>query len=267
MAILNATPDSFYVGSRGPTLETAVAAIEAGAAVLDVGAESTRPGAEPVSAEEQIRRAVPLIRAIRGRDGRVAITIDTTSADVAAAALDAGADAINDVSAGRDDPGMLAMAAKRRCGIVLMHRLAAPRRDKYSDQYVGGEPEYGDVVTEVREFLRERAEATLAAGVVREGIVVDPGLGFGKTVEQNMELIRRTNEIVALGYPVLSGLSRKSFVGRVSLGRDSTPEERLHGTLALSAAHLRSGATILRVHDVAPHVELLRALTAMGQQA
>jgi dihydropteroate synthase len=267
MAILNATPDSFYAGSRGPTVETAVLAARSGAAVLDVGAESTRPGAEPVSADEQVRRAVPLIEAIRRLDGRVAITIDTTSSVVAAAALDAGADAINDVSAGRDDPAMLALAGERRCGIVLMHRLAAPTRDKYSDRYAGEEPEYGEVVADVREFLRERADAAIAAGVAREGIIVDPGLGFGKTVEQNMELIRRTGEIASLGYPVLSGLSRKSFVGRVSLGRDSTPEERLDGTLALSAAHLRSGASILRVHDVAPHVELLRALTAMGPQA
>lgn len=261
MAILNATPDSFYAGSRSPTMETARAAIGAGAPILDIGAESTRPGAEAVAPEEQIARAAPLIRSIRESDGRVGITIDTTSSVVARAALDAGADAINDVSAGRDDPDMFGLAAARRCGIVLMHRLTRPRQDKYSDRYEsgGGGPEYGDVVREVRDFLMGRAEAAMGAGVPREGIVLDPGLGFGKTVEQNLELIERTAEIRALGFPVLSGLSRKSFVGRVALGRDSAPEERLEGTLALSALHLKTGASILRVHDVREHVELLRA--------
>src|SRR5262249_13293529 len=133
MAILNATPDSFYAGSRSPTLETAERAVEDGAAILDIGPESTRPGAEPMTADEQVRRAVPLTAAIREADATIAITIDTTIAGVARAALDAGADAINDVSAGRDDPGTLALAAERRCGIVLMHRLAPPRQDKYSD--------------------------------------------------------------------------------------------------------------------------------------
>jgi dihydropteroate synthase len=265
MAILNATPDSFYAGSRHPTLETAERAIADGAVILDIGPESTRPGAEPVPDEEQVRRAVPLIKAIRGTNSAVAITIDTTSAEVARAALDAGADAINDVSAGRDDPGMFALAAARRCGIVLMHRLAPPRRDTYSDRYEGGAaPAYTDVVEEVRDFLRERAGAAMGAGVARESIVLDPGLGFGKTVEQNMELIRRTAEIGALGFPVLSGLSRKSFVGRVTLGRDSTPEERLGGTLALSGEHLAAGASILRVHDVREHARLLRELFAGG---
>jgi dihydropteroate synthase len=264
MAILNVTPDSFYSGSREPTLETAMRAIEDGAAILDIGPESTRPGSEPVPAEEQIRRAVPLIKAVRQQGSKVAITIDTTSAGVAAAALDAGADAINDVSAGLDDPRMLALAAERRCGMVLMHRLAPPAKDRYSDQYAGAAPVYADVVREVRDFLRERADVAVAAGVARGGIVLDPGLGFGKSVEQNLDLIRRTQEIAALGSPVLSGVSRKSFVGRVSLGRDSTPGERLNGTLALSVMHLLAGASILRVHDVREHFEMLRAVRSFS---
>jgi dihydropteroate synthase len=259
MAILNVTPDSFYAGSRAPTLESALRAIADGAAVLDIGPESTRPGAQPVPAQEQIRRAVPLIEAIRAENSRVAISIDTTSADVARAALDAGADAINDVSAARDDPSMFSLAAERACGIVLMHRLAPPANDRYSDQYTHAQPGYADVVAEVGDFLRLRADAAMAAGVSRESIVLDPGLGFGKTVDQNLELIRRTPELAALGFPILSGLSRKSFVGRVSLGRDSTPDERLPGTLKLSAAHLLAGASVLRVHDVREHAEVLRA--------
>jgi dihydropteroate synthase len=260
MAILNATPDSFYAGSRGPTRETALRASADGAAILDIGAESTRPGSAPVPGDEQIKRAVPLIEAIRSADPRTPISIDTTSALVAAAALDAGADAINDVSAGLDDPGMIPLAASRGAGIILMHRLAPPAKDRYSDQYRGGAPAYADVVREVRAFLESRAGAAVAAGVARASIVIDPGLGFGKTVDQNLELIRRTGELAELGFPVLSGLSRKSFVGRHVLKRDSTPDERLEGTLMLSREHLKAGASILRVHDVAEHAALLRAM-------
>ncbi len=255
MAILNATPDSFYAGSRHPTLNTALAAINAGAAILDIGPESSRPGSDPIPADEQIRRAIPLIAAVRAADPNIAITIDTTSSQVAAAALDAGADAINDISAGRDDPQMFPLAAARNCGLILMHRLVIPKRDRYSDQYTSDPPMYGDdVVHEVGEFLRERSEAAIAAGVARERIVVDPGLGFGKTVEQNLELIQNTGTFVAMGYPVLSGLSRKSFVGRVYNKRgDTKPEERLPGTLALSRQHLAYAAPPSSgVHDTCP---------------
>jgi dihydropteroate synthase len=270
MAILNATPDSFYAGSRHPTLDTALAAINAGAAILDIGPESTRPGSEPIPADEQIRRAIPLIVAVRAADPNIAITIDTTSAQVAAAALDAGADAINDISAGRDDPQMFPLAAARACGLILMHRLVIPKQDRYSDQYASGgatdaAPIKGDVVKEITAFLLARAAAAQAAGVASERIVLDPGLGFGKTVEQNLELIQRTPEIAALGYPILSGLSRKSFVGRAHLHRDSAPEERLPGTLALSRQHLARGASILRVHDVPEHMALLQELDTPQQ--
>jgi dihydropteroate synthase len=262
MAILNATPDSFYEGGRAATVDAALRAVADGAAVLDIGGESTRPGSAAVAAAEQIRRVVPLISAVRAQSG-VAITVDTTSAEVAAAALDAGANGINDVSAGLEDAGMLRLAAARGAGIVLMHRALRPSADRYSDQYASS-PMDGDVVAEVIAFLKARAEAALAAGVAREGIVLDPGLGFGKTVEQNMELIRRTGELAALGFPVLSGISRKSFVGRVSLGRDSTPGERLAGTLALTVLHRLAGASVFRAHDVGEVSEVLRAAAAVG---
>lgn len=264
MAILNVTPDSFADGGRFASPEEAAGAAhraaEEGAAAIDVGGESTRPGAQRVPAAEQTRRVVPVIELIRraGPAAGLVITVDTTSAEVARAALDAGADAVNDVSAGLDDAEMLLLCARRGAGIILMHRLLPPAADRYSDRY-DAQPRYEDVVAEVVRFLGERAAAALAAGVAPESLVVDPGLGFGKSVAQNMELIERTREIAAMGYPVLSGLSRKSFVGRVSLGRDSMPSERLAGTLALSTLHMRSGARLFRVHDVREHAAALRA--------
>jgi len=270
MAILNVTPDSFSDGGRlmvpHAAAEAAAVAVAAGARVLDIGGESTRPGAAGVSADEQVQRVVPAILAIRGRGGalaEVAITVDTTSAEVAEAALAAGADAVNDQSAGLDDAGMLAVCAGRGCGVVLMHRPRKSAAESFSDQYREA-PHYEDVVGEVAAFLRERAEAAVAAGIGRDQIVVDPGLGFGKTVEQNLALIHGTARIVELGYPVMSGLSRKSFVGRVTLGRDSEPSERLAGTVAMSAFHVWCGARICRVHDVAEHVEALRAVSRLA---
>ncbi len=275
MAILNATPDSFYAGSRvedvGASVERAQKFVSEGAAILDIGAESTRPGAAPVSAVEQIERAVPMIRAIRAADGAlgsIPISIDTTRSEVALAALDAGADAINDVSAGLDDPAMFALAEERNAGIVLMHRLRMPSTDSYSDQYKKA-PMAGDVVMEVRNFLLLRTRAAMDAGVRADAIVVDPGLGFGKSVEQNLELIRRTGEIAQMGFVVLSGLSRKSFVGRAEAGNGGSdgqnePGDRLAGTLALSLAQVLAGARICRVHDVSAHARSFRAAEAGG---
>jgi dihydropteroate synthase len=200
--------------------------------------------------------------AIRSRLANVAITVDTTSAEVAEAALAAGADAINDISAGLDDEGMLALSAAWGAGLVLMHRLVRPKLDRYSDQYESG-PVYADVVADVRAFLAERAGAAQAAGVPAERIVLDPGMGFGKTVEQNLLLLKGTGAIASLGHPVLSGISRKSFVGRVSLGRDSQPEERLSGSLALSVLHYQSGARVFRVHDVPEHMAALSAAASV----
>lgn len=266
MAILNTTPDSFSDGGRhlalAAALERARTAAAEGADVLDIGGESTRPGAARVSAEEQIARVAPVIREIRAHGLFPGpITVDTTLAAVARAALDAGADGVNDVSAGLDDPGMLPLVAERGCGVVLMHRLVPPDRDRYSDQHEGP-PEYRNVVEFVRTFLADRLAAAVAAGVRADAIVLDPGLGFGKTVEQNLELIRGTGRLVELGRPVLSGISRKSFAGRVGLGRDSAPSERLASSLALGVLHLAHGARLFRVHDVRAHVEALRAAWA-----
>ncbi len=265
VAILNVTPDSFAdggkLGSPEDAARAAAEAVGAGAVMLDIGGESTRPGAARVGEGEQIRRVVPPIEAIRSAGLDVPISVDTTRSGAARAALDAGADAVNDVSAGTEDDAMLALCAERGCGLVLMHRLAPPAEDSYSDEYHRA-PEYADVVADVRAFLGARLRAATDAGIDASRVVLDPGLGFGKSVEQNLELIERTGELVSLGRPVLSALSRKSFVGRASLGRESSPGERLAGTLALSAAHLRAGARLFRVHDVAEHAEALAAAWA-----
>lgn len=269
IAILNLTPDSFHTGARftdpGAAVAHAEHAVAHGADMLELGAESTRPGSAPVAPDEQLARLLPVLarlRAPRGPMTGIPLSIDTSSAAVAGAALDAGADVINDVSAGRDDPAMLPLVASRGAGIVLMHRLRPPSADSYSDRYADA-PAYRDLVEDVRGFLEARTGAAVGAGIDPGAIVIDPGLGFGKTVEQNLALLRATPRLAALGHPVLSALSRKSFVGRVSLGRDSTPEERLEGTLALSVAHLHSGTRLFRVHDVREHAAALRAAWAV----
>jgi dihydropteroate synthase len=268
IAILNVTPDSFHDGGVLTDAYAAVAAarkaVADGADALDIGGESTRPGAQRVPADEQVRRTMPVIQAIRRAGGPLAtipISIDTTLGSVARAALDAGADAINDVSAGTEDEGMFALAAERRAGLILMHRLRPPGDDSYSTQYAQP-PRYDDVVAAVRGFLAARA--AIERGVSREAIVIDPGLGFGKTVEQNLELIRRTRELAALGFPMLSALSRKSFTGAYGGLRDSTPQDRLPPTLELSVAHLHAGALLFRVHDVAAHAKALAAVWETG---
>ncbi|MBI1303807.1 MAG: dihydropteroate synthase [Phycisphaera sp.] len=257
MGVVNMTPDSFSDGGRFATVDEAFAhamqLVDEGAGILDIGGESTRPGAEPVAADEQIRRVVPLIARIRTRSN-TAISVDTTSATVAEAALEAGADIVNDVSAGADDPAMLPLVARRGVGIVLMHRLAAPREDSYSDRYER-EPVYGDVVRAVCDHLLARVDAAIGAGVARDCIALDPGLGFGKSVAQNYELLARTSELAALGYPVLVGASRKSFLGAVS-GR-SDPEQRIIGSVVAAVAAFGGGARIVRAHDVGAHREAL----------
>ena len=257
MGVVNMTPDSFSDGGQFASVEEALAhalqLVDEGATIIDVGGESTRPGALPVSVDEQIRRVVPLIARIRSRSN-VAISIDTTSATVAHAALEAGADIVNDVSAGGDDPEMFRLVAKRGAGIVLMHRLVAPGDDTYSDRYAK-EPVYGDVVRDVCDFLVERVDAAINAGIARDLIAVDPGLGFGKSVSQNYELLARTSEIAALGFPVLIGASRKSFLGAVS-GRND-PEQRIIGSVVAAVAAYGGGARIVRAHDVGAHREAL----------
>lgn len=287
MAIVNVTPDSFSDGGAYPSTDDVVRAaarmLEQGADLLDLGGESTRPGAHSVAPEEQIRRVVPAIVAIRRELGDAfPITIDTTRSAVARAAFDAGADALNDISAASDDPEMLPMIARKARGVVLMHRLRPSASDRYSTQYLHP-PQYRDqassgsdadgqvasgVVEVVGAYLRDRLAASLAAGIARGAIVLDPGLGFGKSVDDNLRLIARTRELCALGCPVLSGLSRKSFTAHVGgVPSDRPMRDRVSASVGLSIAHLHAGAMIFRVHDVAEHVQALRsAWSTIGVQ-
>jgi dihydropteroate synthase len=245
MGIVNVTPDSFSDGGlffdAEDALKQGITLAEEGADILDVGGESTRPGAEPVNAEEEISRVVPVISALRERVD-TPISIDTTKAEVALAALDAGADIVNDVSAGRLDPEMLPLVSERAVPIVLMHMLGEPRTMQQG-------PRYDDVTRDVKAFLKERADGALAAGVARDKIVIDPGFGFGKTHEHNLELLRNFRRFTELGYPVLAGTSRKSFIGTTL---DLPVTERLEGTAATVALAVANGAAIVRVHDVGP---------------
>lgn len=250
MGVLNVTPDSFSDGGLhldpGAAVKAAIAMAEAGASIIDVGGESTRPGADRIAADEQIRRVVPVIEAIR-RESDVPISIDTTLGEVALAAIDAGANAINDVSAGLEDPTILRIAAETGAGLVLMHRRLPPEEDRYSDRYENP-PVYGDVVAEVTAFLLDRAASAEAAGVTPAAIALDPGLGFGKSVQQNFALLARMGEIASLGRPLLLGASRKSFIGAVS-GEDQPPK-RVPGSVVAAVVGWSAGARILRVHDV-----------------
>jgi dihydropteroate synthase len=263
LGVLNVTPDSFSDGGRHRGVDEALAhalrMIDEGASIIDVGGESTRPGAARVPAAEQIDRTALVIEAIAARS-TVPISIDTTSSEVAAAALDAGASIINDVSAGRDDDRMLPLAGSRGCGLILMHRLFPPGEDRYSDRYEKP-AEYGDVVADVRAFLMLRVASAIDAGVEARAIVIDPGRGFGKSVAQNYELIARIGELVATGHHVLSAASRKSFIGAVS-GVEQ-PADRVAGSVAISVAHWLAGVRLFRVHDVAAHREALAVAAAI----
>ena len=261
--VLNVTPDSFSDGGRyldpPSAVERAGELIAQGADGIDVGGESTRPGARAVALEVELERVLPVIEAIGSR-WDVPISIDTTKAEVAQAALERGASTINDVSAGRLDPQMLPLAAETGCELVLMHMRGTPR-----DMQV--DPRYGDVVSDVLEFLRERAGAALAAGVAPERLWIDPGIGFGKGLEHNLELLRRLAELRSLGLPLYVGVSRKSFIGKLNSqsGRGGEPAEaRLGGTAAAVAACVRAGAEALRVHDVAIMAEAARVARAIG---
>ena len=251
MGILNVTPDSFSDGGRfvdpGAALDRALGMATQGADIIDVGGESTRPGAAPVPADEERRRVLPVVEAIRAQS-EVLISIDTSKAAVARAALDAGAGIVNDVTAGRGDMDMLPLAAKAGAGVVLMHMLGAPRS-------MQEDPRYEDVTQEVCRFLADRARAAEEAGVARGAIAVDPGIGFGKTLEHNRTLLRRLPDLVGLGYAVLVGHSRKSFIGGAL---DLAVEERLEGTLAVTAWAVMKGAGIVRVHDAAPNARVVR---------
>ena len=257
MGILNVTPDSFSDGGDFSDPAAAVArAVEMaaqGANIIDIGGESTRPGAEPVSAAEEIRRTLPVVEGIRAQSD-VFISIDTMKAEVALRALEAGADIINDVSAFEADLNMVEVAAKTRAGVVLMHMKGVP-------QTMQDEPNYGDVVPEVCTYLEGRLDFAAKRGVRHDRMVIDPGIGFGKTGEHNLELLRGLPELAGCGSPILVGASRKSFIGQV-LGR-SNPAVRLAGSLGVAAWAAMQGAHILRVHDVIDTCDVCRLVDTL----
>jgi dihydropteroate synthase len=264
MGIVNVTPDSFSDG--GAFLQAAAAIahglelVVEGAEILDIGGESTRPGAEPVSEQEELRRVVPVIEGLASAGTTAQISIDTSKAKVAAAALDAGASLVNDVSAFRADPEMAGVVADSGAECCLMHMLGEPRTMQRN-------PRYGDVVDEVRAFLEERLRFAVGEGVAEERVMLDPGIGFGKTVAHNLELLRRLGELAALGRPLVIGTSRKSFLGRIAADAASLDEplderHRLAGTIATNVLALERGASVFRVHDVAPVREALAVAAA-----
>lgn len=258
MGIVNVTPDSFSDGGRFAQAEAAVAhglqLAEDGADILDVGGESTRPGAEFVSPEEELARVIPVIEGLR-RQTSALISVDTNKAEVARRALDAGADIINDITALQGDPAMAAVAAQSGAGLVLMHMQGTPRTMQAA-------PHYEDVMGEIAAFLKARMAAAEAAGVAPEQIALDPGIGFGKTLPHNLEIFQRLGELAALGRPVLMGPSRKAFIGKVLGGLPA--DQRLEGTAAAVTASILAGAWIVRVHDVRELARVARVADALA---
>jgi dihydropteroate synthase len=256
MGVLNVTPDSFYDGGRHEAAPAAVeharVLIEEGADVLDIGGESSRPGAEPVPPDRELSRVLPVIRAVRDFSD-IPLSIDTTKAAVAAEALDAGADWINDISAGRFDSGMAPLAARRGCPVVLMHSRERPGTMQQA-------PHYDDVVGEVRRELTASVAVFREAGVAGANIILDPGIGFAKRLIDNIVLLRELGTLIELGYPLLVGTSRKSFIGRIT-GREA--DQRLWGTLGSVGAAWARGARMFRVHDVAATRDFLMVLSAI----
>jgi dihydropteroate synthase len=261
MGVVNVTPDSF---SDGGAFEDPIAAIAhgrrlaaEGAHILDIGGESTRPGADPVTVEDELERVVGVLEGLAGLRLGVQLSIDTMKLPVAEAALDAGATYVNDVTAFRHDPELAGLVADRGVDCCLMHMLGEPRT-------MQADPRYDDVVDEVKAFLEARMAAAIREGVAEDRIQLDPGIGFGKTLAHNLELLRRIDEIVALGRPVVLGTSRKTFIGRLT-GRDVT--ERVYGTLATNVLALERGARVFRVHDVAATADaLVVAAATLAQQ-
>jgi dihydropteroate synthase len=253
MGVVNATPDSFSDGDAFASADEAAAHGERlaaeGAAIVDVGGESTRPGADAVAADEEMSRVLPVIAALRGRVD-VPISVDTSKARVAAAALKAGASIVNDVWGFQRDSEMARVVADSGAAAALMHNRASV------------DPEL-DIVADILAFLSRSIEIALAAGVAEERLLVDPGFGFGKTPAQNLQLIRRLRELAALGRPVLLGVSRKSTIGWIT--GQKTPVERLAGSIAAGLMGVANGAAMLRVHDVAPHVQALQVWSAIGE--
>jgi dihydropteroate synthase len=257
MGVVNVTPDSFSDGGVFLRPEAAAAEaygmLEEGAAIVDIGGESTRPGSEGVSLEEELRRVEPVLHALKGEP----VSIDTSKAEVAARAIECGAVMVNDVTALRGDPKLAEVVAGEDVYVCLMHMLGEPRN-------MQDDPRYDDVVSEVVAFLEERLAFATEAGIRKELICVDPGIGFGKTVEHNLELLKRLDEIVALGRPVLVGASRKRFLGRV-VGEPDAVTGPVAASVAVAVMAYERGATIIRAHDVREHVEALKAARAVAE--
>lgn len=257
MGVLNVTPDSFSDGGRyeapGVAADRAIAMESEGASIIDIGGESTRPQAEAVTLEEELRRVIPVVRAVRKRSG-IVISIDTTKAGVADEALRSGADIVNDISALTSDPTMLDVTLRWKAGAVLMHMQGRPVTMQKA-------PTYGDVVNEVREFLRQAAARAIESGMLASGIVVDPGIGFGKKPEHNLALLQNLPSLMSLGFPILLGVSNKSFLKWLA-DAPSIPD-RLWPGVAVTAFGRQAGARVFRVHDVGTHHQALRMTEAI----
>jgi dihydropteroate synthase len=258
VGILNVTPDSFSDGGDFFDPESAArraaVMLDEGAAIIDVGGESTRPGSDPVSQEEEIQRVIPVIERILAVRPEAVISIDTYRAGTTAAALEAGARLVNDVTALRGDPRMASVVAEAGCPVVLMHMKGEPKT-------MQEEPRYEDVVREVRDFLAQRAEVAVAAGLRPENVIVDPGIGFGKNLEHNLALLRDLDVLVDLGFPVLVGTSRKRFIGRITGAEEA--RERVFGTVATTVLAYQKGAKYFRVHDVRANRDALAIAEAV----
>jgi dihydropteroate synthase len=257
MGILNVTPDSFSDGGNFATVESAVARalemISQGAAIIDIGGESSRPGAEPVSAETEIQRVAPVIEAIRRRS-EIPISIDTYHSVTTKAALDAGADIVNDISALRFDPRMANLVATTGAPLIMMHMLGEPRT-------MQANPKYTDCVGEINQFFEERIARAVGAGIARDKLILDPGIGFGKRLEDNLDILKRLVEFKKHGLPLLVGASRKSFIATID--SNAPAESRLGGSIAAAVIAVMHGANILRVHDVAETVQAVRMIAAV----
>ncbi len=264
LGVLNVTPDSFSDGGRwddqARAVEHGLALLAEGADALDIGGESTRPGSSPIDLDEERRRVLPVIRELRSQT-KLAISVDTTKARLAAEALDAGATIVNDISAGRFDPEMIPLIARRGCGFALMHMQGLPLDMQRA-------PAYDDVVDDVLAFLRERASVCWHAGIAAEHLWVDPGIGFGKTLDHNLALLARLAELRSLGIPILVGTSRKSFIGQIESRSTQAPATAVHDRLGGSAAALtacvQAGAELLRVHDVRVMLQAARVAWAIA---
>jgi dihydropteroate synthase len=260
MGVLNVTPDSFSDGGQFMDKELALRHAERmageGAAILDVGGESSRPGSEPVPLAEELRRVIPIIKRIRGRFPDLLLSIDTYKAETARQAIAAGADIVNDISALRADPAMIEILQRSDAGVILMHMRGTPKTMQLN-------PSYNDVVAEVFEFLQERRDELVSRGIDRRRIAIDPGYGFGKRVQDNVQLIRWLDRFAELGQPVVVGISRKSTIAQL-LGNPKLPaHERLWSTVALTSLLREKGAHVFRVHDVRPNLEALRMTEAI----